>query len=69
MADFDLMVTWRRPDGTTEDLPATVCFRDERDDPERRGEALVAAIEHNQGDFPDDIPEGSVPISLRFTDA
>lgn len=66
MIDFDLMVTWRRADGSTVELPATVCYRDEQDDRARRGEAIVDAIEANTVDFPDDLGDDAVPVSVRI---
>lgn len=67
MADFDLMVTWRRSDDSTVDLPATVCYRDDVDTPERRAEAITHAIEANVIDFPDDLDEDAVPVTVKFT--
>lgn len=68
MIEFDMTVTWRHPDGSTVDLPATVCYRDGYDAPERRAEAVGQAIEANIIDFPDDITEGALPMSVRFAD-
>jgi hypothetical protein len=67
MTDLDLTVTWQRPDGTTVDLPATLVFRDEPDGPDLRARAVVSAFDHNLSDFPDDIPDGSIPVKIAFS--
>ncbi len=70
MADFDVMVTWRKADDSTVDLPATVCFHGDRDDLSRRMEVIGAAIEANLVDFPDDIdPDDCVPVVVRISNA
>lgn len=69
---YDLTVTWRQPDGTTVDLPATVAYGgaevEQGDHAGLRAEAVSAAIEHNMSDFPDDIDldGGAVPVAVRF---
>lgn len=69
MADlnaFDVEVTWQRPDGTTVLLPACVCFSDNIDDLHRRIEVIVDAFDMNLSDFPEDLPEGSLPVKMVF---
>lgn len=65
---YDVTVTWRRSDGSTVDLPATIC-EDGEDGPAKRAGVFEAAIEANLSDFPDDLDEGSVPVRLVFSDA
>lgn len=67
MIDYDVTVTWLRNDGSTVNLPATVCYRDDRDDPQRRGESMAAAIEANLIDFPDDLGTGAVPVRVAVS--
>lgn len=68
--EFDVMVTWRKADGTTVDLPALVCFKpgEGNDSPEFRVQVVDFAIDMNQTDFPDDLGEGALPINIRFND-
>lgn len=68
MIDFDVMVSWRRADDTTIDLPATVCYRDGNDSIERRAEVASAAITSTAIDFPDDLGDDAVPIRVVFGD-
>ncbi len=68
MMDFDVEVTWRRADGSTIELPATVCYRDDVDDPQRRAEAITEAVDANLIDFPDDLGDGALPIGVKFRD-
>lgn len=68
MSDFDITVTWQRPDGSTVDLPSTLCYADAVDDPQRRAQVAGEAIANNLVDFPDDLPKGSLPMVVRFAD-
>jgi len=68
MTDFDVTVVWQRPDASTVELPATLCYADDVDDPERRGTVAGEAIANNLVDFPEDLPRGSLPVSVRFAD-
>jgi hypothetical protein len=67
VTEFDLTVTWRRGDGSTIDLPATICYASGPPDaPELRTDAVALAVEANRSDFPEDLDDGSVPIRFVF---
>lgn len=67
MIDFDVMVTWRTPDGRTVNLSATVCYRDGGDSDERRAEVVAEAIRANRIDFPDDLEDDAQVVGVSFT--